>query len=235
MNVLQILPELKVGGVETGTVDLARWLKSNGHKAVVISGGGRLVKQLHRDNITHYELPVGKKSLVSIIAMIGKVADIIRKERIQIVHARSRVPAMIAFFAAKITRVIFITTAHGYYKRHFFSRVMGWGKFVIVASNVMARHMMENFGVPYDRIRLIPRGADLKKYTFRDIAVKERRDYKIGMIGRITPLKGHEYFLRAIAPIWRDMPNLKVVIVGEPPAGKERYKEEFRNITIEIV
>ena len=37
MNVLQILPELNVGGVETGTVDLARYLVKAGHKAVVVS------------------------------------------------------------------------------------------------------------------------------------------------------------------------------------------------------
>ena len=40
MNILQVLPELNVGGVETGTLDLARRLVSLGHKAVVVSAGG---------------------------------------------------------------------------------------------------------------------------------------------------------------------------------------------------
>ncbi|MFH1848382.1 MAG: lipopolysaccharide heptosyltransferase II [Candidatus Omnitrophota bacterium] len=227
MNILQILPELKVGGVETGTVDLARYLVKNGHKAVVISGGGRLVKQLKDENIRHYELPVGKKSLFTIITMIGRVAEIIKQEEIDIVHARSRVPAIVAFFASKIARATFITTAHGYYKRHLFSRVMGWGKFVIVASNVMARHMMENFGVPHDRIKLIPRGVDLDSYRFRQDPEKSRSGCRIGMIGRITPIKGHSYFIRAIASLWRNTPNIKAVIVGEAPSSKAKYKEEL--------
>ena len=93
MNVLQILPSLDVGGVETGTVDLARYLVSHGHKAITISGGGRLVKELDAINARHYTLPVGKKSLFNIVRMIGALRDIIRREDIDIVHARSRVPA----------------------------------------------------------------------------------------------------------------------------------------------
>ena len=45
MNILQILPELNVGGVETGTVDFAKRLVKLGHKAVVISAGGQMVKE----------------------------------------------------------------------------------------------------------------------------------------------------------------------------------------------
>ena len=63
MNVLQILPELNIGGVERGTVDLAKYLMANDHKAVVISGGGRLVRELDIVGARHYTLPVGRKSL----------------------------------------------------------------------------------------------------------------------------------------------------------------------------
>ena len=43
MHILQILPELKSGGVERGTVDLAKYLGKLGHKAVVVSAGGAVV------------------------------------------------------------------------------------------------------------------------------------------------------------------------------------------------
>jgi len=55
------------------------------------------------------------------------------KENIDIVHARSRVPAWIAFFACRRTRRVFITTCHGYYSAHFASRPMVWGKLAINA------------------------------------------------------------------------------------------------------
>ena len=229
MNILQILPSLDVGGVETGTIDLARYLASHGHRSIVVSGGGRLVKGLDMPGARHYTLPVGKKSVLTIIKMIKALSNIIRDEEIDIVHARSRVPAIIAFFACKSTRKIFITTAHGYYKKHPLSDVMGWGRFVIVASNIMARHMAGDFGVPYERIRLIPRGVDLDKFKFRDPDTHSSREFTIGMVSRITPLKGHTDFIRAVSIIYRQIPQLKVLIAGNAP--KVKYREELELLT----
>lgn len=226
MNILQILPALDVGGVETGTVDLARYLVANGHKAIVVSSGGRLVREIDRIGSRHYSLPVNKKSLFTMIKMVGCLRDIIRKEDIDIVHARSRVPALIAYFACRQTNRVFITTAHGYYSKHLLSSPMSWGKYVIVASNIMARHMHDNFGVPRDRISLIPRGVDLERFRPRDPAAREAsREFVIGMVSRITPLKGHADFIRAVSILNRQIPSLKALIVGSAP--KEKYKEEL--------
>lgn len=221
MNVLQILPSLDVGGVETGTIDLARYLTSKGHKAVVISGGGRLVKELDKIGARHYTLPVGKKSLFNMMRMVKLVSDIIRNEDVDIVHVRSRVPALVAYIACRITNRVFLTTAHGYYKKHFLSRVMGWGRFVIVPSNIIAKHMIADLGVPYERIRFIPRGVDLSRFKFRDPGVYNSKEFTVGMVSRITPLKGHAFFLKAVSLLRRNIPNLKVVIVGS--AAKDKY------------
>ena len=128
MHILQILPELNVGGVETGTVDFANYLVENGHKSVVISNGGRLVEKLEEQGSTHYALPVHKKSVVTAWRMIEKVRAIINAEKIQIVHARSRVPAWIAYFACRKTKAMYITTCHGFYRHPWYSQVMGWSK-----------------------------------------------------------------------------------------------------------
>jgi lipopolysaccharide heptosyltransferase II len=230
MNVLQILPELNVGGVETGTVDLAKYLTKNGHKAVVVSNGGDLVKDLEEIKAIHYKLPVHKKSLFTILKMIKKVSEIIKNEKIDVVHARSRVPAWIAFFACRNTETIFITTCHGYYSEHFFSKVMGWAKSVIVPSNVIGRHMIEDFLVPYQRIRLIPRSVDLEKFPFSPYDKRPKTEFIVGIIGRITPLKGHIYFLKAISKVIRSLPYLKVWIVGDAPKNKQLYKEELQTL-----
>jgi lipopolysaccharide heptosyltransferase II len=225
MNILQILPSLDIGGVETGTVDMARGLVERGHKAVVVSGGGRMVKELDAIGVRHYTLPVGKKSLFGMLRSAGELKNIIRSEDIDIVHARSRVPAITAYFACRSTERVFITTAHGYYKKHLMSEAMGWGKRVIVASNIMARHMASDFGVPYDRIRLIPRGVDLKRFYFRDPGESPREGYVIGMVSRITPLKGHSDFIKAVSILRRQIPGLKAVIVGQAP--KDKYREDL--------
>lgn len=228
MKILQILPELNVGGVETGTLDLSKYLVRLGHKSVVISAGGSLVKELEAQGAKHYTLAVNKKSIISIFKLIPELVEIIKKEEIDIVHARSRAPAWIAYFACRRTKAVFITTCHGYYKKHFFSSVMGWSKKVIVLSNVIARHMIEDFSVPHERIRLVPRSVDLERFRYLDPKTKRKEDFNVAIIGRITPLKGHLHFIKAMARISRFLPRLKIWIVGDAPASKESYKEEVQ-------
>lgn len=228
MKILQILPELNVGGVETGTLDLSKYLVRLGHKVVVVSAGGALVGELEASGARHYTLAVHKKSVFSIYKLIPVLADIIKREEIDIVHARSRVPAWIAYFACRRTRAVFITTCHGYYKKHLFSLVMGWAKRVIVLSNVIARHMIEDFAVPHERIRLVPRSVDLERFKYLAPESKRKEEFNVGIIGRITPLKGHLHFIKAMARISRSVPRLKIWIVGDAPASKEAYKEEVQ-------
>jgi len=226
MNVLQILPQLNVGGVETGTLDLAAYLVKQGHKAVVVSNGGSLVKELESTGAVHYQLPVHEKSLFTVLRMVPRLAEIITKEEIDIVHARSRVPAWIAYFACRKTKRVFITTCHGYYRKHPFSFAMGWGRRVIVLSNVIARHMIEDFGVPHERIKLVPRSVDLEKFRYISPDKKRKNEFSVGIIGRLTPLKGHLHFIKAMAYVARSVPHLKVWVIGDAPRSKEAYKEQ---------
>ncbi|MBU4478954.1 MAG: glycosyltransferase [Candidatus Omnitrophica bacterium] len=231
MNILQILPELESGGVETGTVDLACALAQKGHAAFVISAGGRLVEKLTRSRVRHICLPVHKKSLLSVLSCARKVRAIIRREKIDIVHARSRVPAWIAFFACRGTKAAFITTCHGYYSEHFFSRIMGWGKIVIVISQIIGRHMINDFHVQKEKIRLIYRGVDLNLFPFRGKPAMEEPDKKlIGIVGRIVPLKGHIHFIKSLPTILHEFPGAKALIIGGAPQERRDYYQEVTRL-----
>ena len=230
MNILQILPELNVGGVETGTVDFAHYLVQQGHKSVVVSNGGSLAERLEKEGSTHYSLPVHKKNLWTMFRMVGPLREIIRKEHIEIVHARSRVPAWIAFFACRKTQARFITTCHGYYKSRWFSQVMGWAKFVIVPSDVIARHMIDHFAVRPDSIRCIDRSINLKNFPLTQRHWEGKSQWTIGILGRITPLKGHSYFLQAMAKVIRRFPYVKIRVIGDAPQKKQAYRLELENL-----
>ena len=227
MKILQILPEMNVGGVETGTLDFAKYLVREGHESIVVSNGGSLVFELQKSGTRHYKLPVHKKSLWPACKMIGILVKIIREENVDIVHARSRVPAWIAFFACKRTKAILITTCHGYYSNHFFSSVMGWGRLVIIPSKAIGRHMIKDFKIPQANIRVIPRSVDLRKFKLSTKENLKKSRCTISIIGRITPLKGHVYFLRAMADVIRSVPYAKIWIIGSPPLGKESYLREL--------
>ncbi len=227
MKVLQILPSLEVGGVERGVLDLARAMKKEGHDCVVISSGGELVQELQKMGVSHHTLPVHQKSFFSLF-LVPKIADIIRRERIDIIHARSRVPAWLAWFAARQTGKPFVTTCHGYYSKHFLSRVMGWGKRVIVISRVIGRHMMDDFGVPPERIRMVHRGIDLSQFIFFGKRFEEKQKVlRIVNVGRFSPIKGQVEFLRAIHELRRRIPQIEAWLVGSETKGKTKYTQKI--------
>ncbi len=229
MNILQILPELNSGGVERGTVDLAKYLVKHGHKSVVVSAGGVMVKDLTAAGVTHYRLPVHRKSPLSVFRSVKTLTKIVRLEQIDVIHARSRVPALIAFLVSRRTQVPFITTCHGFYSRHALSRMMGWGKLVIVASHIIGRRMRDDFGVSHQKIRFIARGVDLNEFKPKAPSADAPKDIVVGIVGRLTPIKGHSLFLKAMARVTRVFPELKVQIIGDSP--KPQYKEELLALT----
>jgi len=168
------------------------------------------------------------------------VERIIKKERIELVHARSRVPAWVALLACRRARVPLVTTCHGVYGTHLLSRVMGWGKFVIAISHAVSRHMKDLFGVPHHRIRLIHRGVNLAEFDskLREQEAGEAGEGNapscpphgqgqkiIGIVGRITPIKGHRVLLKAMTRIARTVPEARLWIIGESP--RRRYWDEL--------
>ncbi|MCM8776153.1 MAG: glycosyltransferase [Candidatus Omnitrophica bacterium] len=222
MKVLQILPSLEVGGVERGVIDLARAMKNRGEETVVISSGGPLISELEKMGIHHYQLGVHKKSVFS-LALVSKIAGVIQRERVDIVHARSRVPAWLGWLAARQTGKPFITTCHGYYSPHWLSRVMGWGQCVIAISQVIGRHMIDDFGVPPDRIRLIHRGVDLSQFCFHPSHYDETpKTLRVINVARLSPIKGQLEFLRAVHLLRRRLQGVEVWLVGSE--GKDRCK-----------
>lgn len=229
MKVLQILPSLEVGGVERGVLDLVKAMKKRGDDALVISSGGSMVTELEKAGIAHIRMPVQRKSLFSLF-LIPKIAEIVRRERVDVIHARSRVPAWLAYFVSRKTGVPLVTTCHGYYSNHFLSRVMGWGKRVIVISNVVGRHMIDDFGVSPDRIRLIHRGIDLTQFPFHpehyDVP---RKSYRIINVARLSPIKGQVEFLKAVHLLRRRLQHIEVWLVGAEGKRKHKYTDEIHS------
>ena len=57
-------------------------------------------------------------------------------------------------------------------------------------------------------------------------------DFVVGNVGRLVGWKGQDIFIRALAAISRQTPNLKALIVGRPDPGQESYLEELKALTI---
>src|SRR5205807_4732217 len=173
--------------------------------------------------------------------------EIIRRHKIDIVHARSRAPAWSAWLAAQATRRRFVTTFHNAYdtdlplKRRYNS-VMARGDRVIAISHFVGEHVAEIYGVEADRLRTIPRGVDLARFDPRrvwgqqvaELALRWRvpDGFAVVMLpGRLTRWKGGLDFIEAIARLAR-RDVCGVLVGGEQHRGfrgeLEAAVERFR-------
>ena len=100
LKIIQLLPELNIGGVERGTKDFSKVLIDQGHKSIVISNGGIFEKDIINDGGKHIKLPIHKKNPSSLF-LSKKLKSIYEDEMPDIVHVRSRMPAWINYLAFK--------------------------------------------------------------------------------------------------------------------------------------
>ena len=163
---MQVLPSLVSGGVETGTIDIAKALVDKGHRAIVVSSGGQMVSFLDDIKATHITLPVHSKNPVVMWKNAQTLKQLIKQENIAVVHARSRAPAWSCYWATRSTNTPYITTFHGTYgaqnwlKRRY-NAVMTRGERVIAISEFIAGHMRRIYGVEPTKLRVIPRGVKM--------------------------------------------------------------------------
>src|SRR6266568_2229214 len=134
--VLQVIPSLVSGGAERGTIDLAGALAASGWTAYVASSGGPMENQLARVGARHLKLPLASKNPLVMRRNVAALTEIIRRHKIDIVHARSRAPAWSAWSAARAARRRLVTTFHNAYDtdlplKHWYNSVMARGERVI--------------------------------------------------------------------------------------------------------
>jgi glycosyltransferase involved in cell wall biosynthesis len=244
LTVLQLLPALESGGVERGTLEVAHALVGHGHRALVISAGGRLVAPLVASGAEHFAWPIGSKSFMTLL-LVGKLRKFLLEHKVDIIHARSRVPAWIAWLAWRgmnpATRPRFVTTVHGMYGVNRYSRIMTRGEQVIAVSNTVRDYILREYpDTPAARIQVIHRGVDGETYPhgwkpdpawqqaflaqFPHAAGKQL----LTLPGRITRLKGHEDFIELIARLKRRGLPVHGLIVGGASASKQRYLQKLR-------
>jgi hypothetical protein len=109
-TIMQILPSLKQGGVETGTIEIASALQAKKIKNIVVSNGGPMVAQLKKMGVAHFQLPVHSKNPLRMWLNSYKIAKIARENNVSLMHVRSRAPAWSVKWASKKTGIPFISS-----------------------------------------------------------------------------------------------------------------------------
>ena len=245
LSVIQLLPALNVGGVERGTLEVAKELVKHGHRSIVISAGGRLVDELVSSGSEHVQLDIGKKSILS-LRHISYLRKYFAEETIDIIHARSRLPAWLTYLAWNKMdpdcRPRFVTTVHGPYSVNSYSKVMTKGQRIIATSGFILKYITDNYpDVDQNKITLIHRGVSKTEFPFafqpdkRWLETWHKQQPTISgkliltMPARVTRWKGHEDFLHVLARLKQQNIPVHGLIAGGPHRRKTAYLEELKD------
>lgn len=228
MNILFITTHFNYGGITSYILSLAKGLKKNGHNVYVASSGGDCVINLKAAGIEHIPTPIKTKNELSpkVFFSFLKLKKIVKEKNIEIIHAHTRVTQVLSHFISKATRIPYVVTSHGFFKVSFHRMKFGcWGKKTIAISSQVREHLIKDFRLPEDKVVIIHNGIDLERFKLRADTTQAKRniglreDMVIGLIARLSSVKGQEFLIKAMQKVTEKFPNVQLLLVGE---GKTR-------------
>ncbi|NOY29556.1 MAG: glycosyltransferase family 4 protein [Planctomycetes bacterium] len=252
MTVMQILPALEGGGVERGTLEINEGLVARGHRSLVVSAGGRLVEELQRQGGEHLTLDLSRRWPGTLLKT-RKLRKLMLDHGVDLVHARSRMPAWVTFLAWRglpaATRPRLVTTVHGLNSVNFYSRVMTFGERVIAVSHCCRDYVLKNYPqTDPDKVTVIHRGVAAEQFPYgyqpsdawqaawRAEFPQLTDRFTVLLPGRLTRLKGHFDLLQVILQLkGRGIPAHGLIVGGAKrgrPAYLESLHEEVKRLEL---
>ena len=117
-------------------------------------------------------------------------------------------------------------------------------KRVITVSEILRQNVIETCPIPSERVTTIHHALDLDRYEPKlysrkavliELGISDQ-DTVVGTVGRVSPGKGLETFLRAAKQMLAAEPTcrLKFLIVGEASFGEEAYFRSIRDLAVSL-
>jgi glycosyltransferase involved in cell wall biosynthesis len=238
--VLQIVPELDTGGVEQTTVDISEAVVKAGGRSIVVTKGGRLEARLKKGGATVVHMPVHSKNPLTQFNNYFALCKLIRAEKVDILHVRSRAPALAGLRAAKVCGVRSVATYAGIYNaksplKRWYNGLMTQADMTIANSEFTRDHILSTYAVLPERVIAIPRGIDLKRFDPESFDVRrimemethwglspEDERTRFLLAARLTRWKGQELILEAARLLRADgVDNFLLLLAGDDQGRKD--------------
>lgn len=220
------------GGVEQFIETVARELSRRGVGFVVLLlNEGALARRLRASSLPVEVVGGGSKYDPRSAASIGRA---LRRHRITVVHVHGYKASILAGTAAKLQGLTLVKTEHGRLEPF-----TGWGRFKMTMNlwldETLSRRLLDAIVFVSrdiqrslaDRYRHIPQEViynairPIEDWTATPAPeLTPEGVFRIGIVGRLKPIKGHDVLLRALAR--PGMPSaLRLYVFGEGPLEPE--------------
>jgi len=232
MKILHLTTHLNTGGISQYVTTLAKALKNRGHTVVIASSGGGGEKTLSSEGIKHIYVNIRTKSELSpkVIESFFTLKKFLKKEKIDLIHAHTRVTQVVSALLSFWQNVPYVTTCHGFFKKRLSRRIFGcWGEKTIAISEAVRNQLIRDFNVDEEKIVLIHTGIELARFV-KNISEEGKTRLKqkwnfdgtfvVGTIGRLSPVKGHDVLLKAAKELVTDFSDIRIALIGSGPDEK---------------
>lgn len=184
--------------------------------------------------------------------MLNKAHQLMQERQIDIIHAHDWLVAHAAIQLKKIYNKPMIATIHATERGRWsgihneiqaYVNSMEWllnyeSWRTIVCSEAMRTEVINNYGLPYEKIDIIPNGIKRDKFLFDfpdawDFRRRLAGDHEplIVSVGRMVPEKGFQVMVQAAAEVLQEFPHARFVIAGKGPMLEElRYRTQALGI-----
>jgi len=243
MKVLQLTKHLNVGGITSQVFTLAKGLQARSHEVIILSGGGSEEKQFKDAEIRclTYALPLKAILHPDCFKAIRFLKELVRTEKIDVIHAHTRVWQFVASFVSKSTRVPLVTTAHGIYQYNLGRKLFpARGHKTIAISDHVKHDLMVTHGCLDENVITVWNGIDTqaldsayqKAYQKREEIKKEHglktNSFVVGMTSRMVEVKGHAVTISAMHDLISNQSPVEAVLVGDGPLKNELQSQVKR-------
>ncbi len=248
MNVLQLINVRWYNACAYYAVSLSLALRRRGHKVIVAGdpSGPPLLKARELGLSVYEDLSLSYTSPWMIAYNVKRMRDLIEREEIDVIDAHRGEGHLVAALAKKfLKRAVPLIRTRGDVrtpKRNFFNRFLNRALTdkIITTCEVLRESYIEDLQMPEEKVTTVPVGVDSDFFSPResDTAWKERLSIPegnlvVGMVGRLSPVKGHEYLIQAADHVLKRLPRVTFIVCGEDAqisAGQLRDAVRIKNI-----
>lgn len=239
IKILQVCSAKSLGGGERHVIDLTRAMIERGHQLhLAVRPHSPLRAALNGVPIQWHEL--GLRNALDVISA-QRLATIIHQEKIDVLHAHIARDYTFCGIAARMARPVrFFLTRHHFNtirSNPLYLWTLSEAGALIAVSESVREQLAASFPSLADRTIVIPNWIDLRSRDGLDQKQARQRlgitrRLAVGIIGRLTPIKRQDLFIRAAIHLikeraWTDADFL---IVGEPDSGDEGYADQLRTL-----
>ncbi|MCL2408178.1 MAG: glycosyltransferase [Oscillospiraceae bacterium] len=242
LKVLNVISDSNIGGAgKMLLVFLRNCDRSKLDMTVILPNGALLIEELKALNVRYLTVDgLAEKSFS--IPVVRSLKKLIKKEKPDIVHTHASMSARIAARAAGC-KIIY--TRHSVFPnsplkirfplKQIFGVVNNYYADKVIAVSPAAADIIVEAGQKPGKVKVIYNGVDAlskpgtsERAAARAVYGVSENDFVCGIFARLTPVKGHEYVLKA-AELLKDNADIKFVIAGTGEIEDELKKRAVEN------